>query len=47
MATIYVPAFNSIFKTAPLSLAELAATLAIAAVVFVAVEIEKWVKHTF
>jgi Ca2+-transporting ATPase len=45
MATIYVPALNHIFKTAPLSLGELAATLAIAALVFVAVEIEKWVKR--
>jgi Ca2+-transporting ATPase len=45
MATIYVPALNRIFKTEPLSPAELAATLAVAAVVFVAVEIEKWVKR--
>jgi Ca2+-transporting ATPase len=45
MATIYIPALNSIFKTMPLSPAELAATFAIAAVVFVAVEIEKWTKR--
>jgi Ca2+-transporting ATPase len=45
MATIYVPALNSIFKTMPLSPAELAATFAIAAVVFVAVEIEKSTKR--
>jgi P-type Ca2+ transporter type 2C len=45
MATIYTPALNSIFKTAPLSAAELAATVAIAAVVFVAVEVEKWIKR--
>jgi P-type Ca2+ transporter type 2C len=45
MATIYVPVLNSIFKTAPLGPAELAATLAIAAVVFVAVEVEKWIKR--
>jgi Ca2+-transporting ATPase len=45
MATIYVPALNSVFKTAPLSLTELAITLAIAAVVFVAVEVEKWVRR--
>jgi Ca2+-transporting ATPase len=45
MATIYVPALNHIFKTAPLSLGELAATLAVAAVVFVAVEVEKWLKR--
>ena len=45
MATIYVPTLNDIFKTVPLSPAELAATLAIAALVFVAVEVEKWVKR--
>jgi Ca2+-transporting ATPase len=45
MATIYVPALNSIFRTAPLSLAELGATIAIAAVVFVAVEVEKWARR--
>jgi P-type Ca2+ transporter type 2C len=45
MAIIYVPALNSIFKTMPLSPAELAATFTIAAVVFVAVEIEKWTKR--
>jgi P-type Ca2+ transporter type 2C len=45
MATIYVPALNSIFKTAPLTLSELAATLAISAVVFLVVEIEKWTKR--
>jgi Ca2+-transporting ATPase len=45
MATIYVPALNSIFKTVPLSLPELATILVIAAVVFVAVEVEKWVKR--
>jgi Ca2+-transporting ATPase len=45
MATIYVPALNSIFKTAPLTLTELAATLAISAAVFVVVEIEKWTKR--
>jgi len=45
MTTIYVPTLNSIFKTAPLSLLEFAITLAIAAVVFIAVEVEKWVKR--
>jgi Ca2+-transporting ATPase len=45
MATIYVPALNHIFKTVPLSLGELAASLAIASLVFVAVEIEKWLKR--
>jgi len=42
LATIYAPFFNGIFKTAPLSAAELAICLGLSAVVFVAVEIEKW-----
>jgi P-type Ca2+ transporter type 2C len=45
MATIYVPALNGIFKTQPLGATELAAALALAAVVFVAVEVEKWVRR--
>jgi Ca2+-transporting ATPase len=40
---IYVPFFNSIFKTQPLSIYELAITLAASSIVFWAVEIEKWV----
>ena len=42
MATIYIPALNPIFKTAPLSLAELAICLGAAAVVGLVVELEKW-----
>jgi Ca2+-transporting ATPase len=42
MATIYVPAFNPIFKTEPLSINELLLCLALSSVVFIAVEIEKW-----
>jgi len=42
LATIYVPVLNGIFKTAPLSADELALCLALSSVVFVAVEIEKW-----
>ena len=42
LAVIYVPWFNPIFKTAPLTLDELAFCLAMSAVVFVGVEIEKW-----
>lgn len=42
MATIYVPALNTIFKTAPLSGSELAICLALSSVVFFAVEVEKW-----
>jgi Ca2+-transporting ATPase len=45
MATIYLPSLNSVFKTVPLSPPEFAITVVIAAVVFVAVEVEKWVKH--
>lgn len=41
MATIYVPWLNPIFKTEPLSLAELGLCLAASAVVWLAVEIEK------
>lgn len=42
MATIYVPAFNTIFKTEPLSANELMVCIALSTVVFIAVEIEKW-----
>ena len=46
MATIYVPALNPVFRTTPLSLAELLLCLGLSAVVFVAVEIEKaWLRH--
>jgi Ca2+-transporting ATPase len=45
MATIYVPALNPIFKTAPLTIGELGLTLAMSSVVFVAVEIEKLFKR--
>ncbi|MDO9204554.1 calcium-translocating P-type ATPase, PMCA-type [Methylotenera sp.] len=46
MATIYVPAFNTIFKTEPLSMNELIVCIALSSVVFIAVEIEKWlVRH--
>ena len=42
MTTIYVPWLNPIFKTEPLTLGELAFCLAMSAIVFVGVEIEKW-----
>ena len=42
MVTIYVPIFNPIFKTEPLSMSELAVCFALSSVVFIAVEIEKW-----
>ncbi len=41
MAVLYVPWLNPVFKTAPLSLGELAACLVLSSVVFVGVEIEK------
>jgi Ca2+-transporting ATPase len=45
LATIYVPALNDIFRTVPLSLAELGLTVVIASTVFWAVEGEKWLKR--
>ena len=41
LATVYVPSLTVIFKTQPLSAAELALSLVLSAVVFVAVEVEK------
>ena len=41
MATIYVPWLNPIFKTQPLAAWELGLCVALAALVFVAVELEK------
>ena len=46
MATIYVPWLNPIFKTQPLAAWELGLCLALAALVFVVVELEKaWRRH--
>lgn len=45
MTTIYVPALNPIFKTEPLSMAELAITLILSSLVFCAVEMEKILKR--
>ncbi len=45
MLLIYVPAFNMFFKTQPLSMSELAITLAVSSVVFAAVEVEKYFKR--
>jgi Ca2+-transporting ATPase len=42
MGTIYIPALNPIFRTAPLTAGELGITLLLSSVVFIAVEIEKW-----
>jgi Ca2+-transporting ATPase len=43
MATVYVPFLNPIFRTEPLTSEELVVTLALSMVVFIAVEIEKFV----
>ena len=46
MSTIYVPWLNPIFKTQPLPAWELGLCIALAALVFVAVELEKaWRRH--
>jgi Ca2+-transporting ATPase len=45
MATVYVPLLNPIFRTQPLTVGELIFTLCVSAVVFLAVECEKWVKR--
>ena len=42
MATIYIPALNPIFKTEPLAPDELLLCLALSSIVFIAVEMEKW-----
>ena len=44
MMVIYVPFMNTVFKTQPLSLRELAISIGLSLVVFHAVELEKWVK---
>jgi len=45
MFVIYLPFFNPIFKTKPLTLNELLITLGMASIVFFAVEVEKWWKR--
>jgi Ca2+-transporting ATPase len=42
LAIIYVPALNPIFHTVPLSAEEFGFSVGMASLVFVAVEIEKW-----
>jgi P-type Ca2+ transporter type 2C len=44
-AIIYIPVFNPVFKTHPLSFYELAITLGLSTIVFLAVELEKVVKR--
>jgi Ca2+-transporting ATPase len=42
LAVIYVPAFNVLFNTAPLSAGDLALCIALSSVVMMLVEVEKW-----
>jgi len=42
MGTIYIPALNPIFKTEPLDLDELLVSLVLSSVVFIGVEVQKW-----
>jgi Ca2+-transporting ATPase len=45
LAIIYVPALNTLFKTQPLTLVELAWTMVAGSLIFFAVEIEKWIRR--
>lgn len=45
MMTIYVPFLNGLFKTQPLTLAELGISLGASSIIFIAVEIEKYVRR--
>jgi P-type Ca2+ transporter type 2C len=45
LAVLYVPALNRVFATSPLNVIELASAVIIASLIFVAVEIEKWLKR--
>lgn len=47
LGVIYLPFANKIFKTAPLSLQDLLICIGIAAVIFHAVEIEKWIRNRY
>jgi Ca2+-transporting ATPase len=46
MVVIYLPAANEIFKTQPLTIQELFICIAAAAIIFYAVEMEKWVRFS-
>jgi len=45
LCTIYLPWFNQVFRTQPLSLFELAVCFAMSSVVFLGVELEKWARR--
>lgn len=45
LALVYIPFFQQIFNTAPLTLLELLVCMGAAAIVFHLVELEKWIRH--
>lgn len=45
LTIIYLPVLNNVFKTEPLTLYELAISVAVSSIVFWAVELEKWIKR--
>ena len=45
LAVLYLPPLQSIFRTAPLALDELLLCVGLAALLWVAVEIEKWLRR--
>ena len=45
MATLYVPVLRRVLKTTPLTVGELVSCLALASIVFFAVEVEKWLRR--
>jgi len=47
LAIIYCPIFNKLFHTQPLTLKELAITFCLSSIVFIAVEIEKFIKRHY
>jgi Ca2+-transporting ATPase len=47
LGVIYLPFANKIFKTAPLSFSDLMICIGIAAIIFHAVEIEKWIRNRY
>ena len=46
LAVVYLPALNVIFVTEPLTPGELLVAVGVSSLVFVAVEVEKWVRRT-
>jgi Ca2+-transporting ATPase len=45
VAVIYLPPLNAVFRTVPLSLAQLGACVAVGSIVLVAVELEKFLRR--